>query len=140
MDLVTRRMHPFNFICHLSRYKASLLQGLIHISHITCMTYVNCRTSKNTFGIQVLLRYVKHFVSWLIKISYFLCLRVCRQETSCPQDDVFPKMCYLRVNGEYTPLPVRKLQQDKQLFINIVCRAITHNSLKKLVTSLLAGL
>ena len=32
--------------------------------------------------------------------------RICRQETSCPQDDVFPKMCYLRVNGEYTPLPV----------------------------------
>jgi len=33
-------------------------------------------------------------------------LRFCRQETSCYQDDYYPKQCYVKVNGQYCPIPV----------------------------------
>ncbi|XP_065912432.1 E3 SUMO-protein ligase PIAS2-like isoform X2 [Dysidea avara] len=57
-----------------------------HLSPQQTHSIVASKTGKISYGVQVQ-------------------LRICRQETSCPQDDVFPKMCYLRVNGEYTPLP-----------------------------------
>jgi len=33
-------------------------------------------------------------------------IRFCRQETSCYQDDYYPKQCYVKVNGQYCPIPV----------------------------------
>ncbi len=32
--------------------------------------------------------------------------RFCRQETSCEQEDYYPRSCYLKVNDQYCPLPV----------------------------------
>ena len=32
--------------------------------------------------------------------------RFCRQETSCEQDDFYPKHCHIRVNNQYCPLQV----------------------------------
>jgi len=49
--------------------------------------YLSSRTAQGTYQTQVLLRF-------------------CRQETSCYQDDYYPKQCYVKVNGQYCPIPV----------------------------------
>ena len=80
-----------------------------------------CRTAQGTYRTQILLRWDNFYSVFTLKgfpplfdrhklitgASLLFCTRFCRQETSCPQEDYYPKQCYVRVNGQHCPIPVR---------------------------------
>ena len=88
---------------------------------MSCIMSTLCRTAQGTYQTQILLRW-DNFPS-VFKLKGFpplfdhdklitgapllFCTRFCRQETSCPQEDYYPKQCYVRVNSHHCPIPVR---------------------------------